>query len=211
MEDVLKVYERPYDPAEPVVCLDERPVNLHGEKRKGRHARPGKPARYDYEYVRKGTANIFCAVEPRAGKHITRVTAQRGGPDFAKLLSVIACSYREAKTIHLVLDNLSTHFVSSLIAHYGEKDGRALWSKFDVHYTPKHGSWLNQAEIEIGILNRQCLGRRRIAAIEELRNQVAIWNRRANRSRQTINWRFTRKKARTRFGYHPLKISRSKD
>ena len=105
------------------------------------------------------------------------------------------------------MDNLSTHFISAVIRHYGERRGRALWGRFAIHYTPKHKSWLNQAEIEIGVLNRQCLGRRRISQIDALRRQVRLWNGRANRLRQRINWRFTRKKARRRFGYKPVRIS----
>ncbi len=207
MEDLLELYERPLNPQEPVVCLDERPVRLHGEKRQGSYAQPGRPARYDYEYVRKGTANIFCAVEPRAGRHITKVTAKRGSSDFAKMLMQISRRYPKTRTIHLVMDNLSTHFISSVIRHYGERRGRALWARFTIHYTPKHGSWLNQAEIEIGVLNRQCLGRRRISQFDALRRQVRLWNGRANRLRQRIDWRFTRKKARRRFGYKPVRFS----
>lgn len=211
MEDLLKLYERPLDPREPVVCLDERPVKLHDDARKGSNAKPGRPARYDYEYIRRGTANVFCAVEPLAGRHITKVTATRHGHEFARMLMEIARRYPRAKTIHLVVDNLSIHFVSSVIAHYGNRRGVALWRRFTVHYTPKHGSWLNQAEIEIGVLNRQCIGRRRIPTLAKLRDEVRVWNRGANQRRQRITWRFTRTKARKRFGYSPLKTSRSKD
>lgn len=211
MEDLLELYERPLDPREPVVCLDERPVKLHDDARKGSNVKPGRPVRYDYEYVRRGTANVFCVVEPLAGRHITKPTATRHGSEFAKLLTDIARRYPKAKTIHLVMDNLSTHFLSSLTGHYGDRRGRALWRRFTVHYTPKHGSWLNQAEIEIGVLNRQCLGRRRIPTLEKLRDEVRVWNRGANQRRQRINWRFTRAKARKRFGYSTLKTSRSRD
>ena len=194
MEDLLALYEIPLNGREPVVCLDERPVKLHGEKRPGSHAKPGRPARYDYEYIRKGTANIFCAVEALAGKHITKVTATRHGSEFAKMLTEIARRYPNASTIHLVMDNLSTHFISSVLAHYGPQRGHALWRRFTIHYTPKHGSWLNQAEIEIGVINRQCLGRRRIPTLSDIASEVSLWNRRANRERQTITWRFTRKR-----------------
>jgi hypothetical protein len=211
MEDLLALYERPLNPREPVVCLDERPVKLHGEKRKGSNAKPGRPARYDYEYVRKGTANIFCAVEPLAGKHTTKATATRHGTEFAKMLMEIARRYPKARTIHLVMDNLSTHFISSVHAHYGRRRGSALWRRFTVHYTPKHGSWLNQAEIEIGVMNRQCLGRRRIPTLGDLVSEVDLWNRRANRERQKITWLFTRKRARRRFGYTPVRTSRCQD
>ena len=211
MEELLELYERPLDPAEPVVCLDERPVRLHDEKRQRVHAQPGRAARYDYEYVRRGTANIFCAIEPRAGKHITKVTSKRSSSDFAKMLMEIARRYPKAKTIHLVMDNLSTHFLSSLIRHYGEERGRALWSRFTVHYTPKHGSWLNQAEIEISILNRQCIGTQRFETQRELKAQVQAWNRRANAQRIRFRWAFTTEKAREKFRYEPIVFSRSED
>ncbi len=124
MEDVLDLYERPYDANEPVVCLDERPVQLRGDKRERRPARPGKPARCDYEYVRLGTANIFCAVEPLAGKHMAKVTATRSGAEFAKMLMNVATRYPNADTIHLVVDNLNSHTLASLVRHYGERRGR---------------------------------------------------------------------------------------
>jgi transposase len=203
MEDVLEVYERPHDPQQPVVCLDERAVQLRGDKRQGSPAKPGRPARFDYEYVRLGTANVFCVVEPLAGKHITRVTPNRGGAQFAKTLMLIARRYPTAKTIHLVMDNLNSHTLASMTRHYGETLGRSLWSRFAVHYTPKHGSWLNQAEIEISILNRQCMGRRRFESIATLDPQVRQWNRRVNRERLRFRWGFTTTKARTTFKYAP--------
>jgi len=201
MEDVLATYERPYRPSEPVLCLDERPVQLLDEKREPRPMRPGKIARRDSEYVRCGTANIFCAVESKAGRHFTRVTKDRKGPRFASMLSSLAAKYPKAKKIHLVMDNLNTHIEKPLIERYGHKEGGRIWRRFIVHYTPKHGSWMNQAEIEISLLSRQCLGKRRIANITKLRSEVSAWNRRVNRSRTTIDWRFDRKKARKTFGY----------
>ncbi len=147
MEHVLELYERPYNPEEPVVYLDERPTPLHRETRKASPAKPGKEARYDYEYVRNGTANIFCAVEPLAGKHITRATPTRDHREFAKMMRVISEHYPDARTIHLVLDNLSTHSIRSLIRFYGKEVGREIWERFTIHFTPKHGSWLNMAEI----------------------------------------------------------------
>jgi len=201
MEDVLEIYERPYRQNEPVVCLDEKPVQLLDEKREPRPMRPGKVARRDGEYVRCGTANIFCAVEPKAGRHFTRVTENRKGPQFASMLSALAAKYPKAKKIHLVIDNLNTHIEKPLLERYGHKDGRRIWKRFAVHYTPKHGSWLNQAEIEISLLSRQCLGKRRIANIAKLRSEVSAWNRRVNRSCTKIDWRFDRKKARKTFSY----------
>lgn len=201
MEDVLGLYEQPRDPRQPVVCLDERPVQLHADKREGTAAKPGKPARYDYEYVRRGTANIFCAVEPLAGRHFTRVTPTRSGAEFALMLREIARAYPRATTIHLVMDNLSTHTVKSAIRQFGPKRGQRLWDRFAVHHTPKHGSWLNQAEIEISMLNRQCLGRHRFATLRKLRNHVRHWDADMNTNRVRIAWKFTRRSARETFAY----------
>ena len=161
MEDVLETYERPYNQAHPVVCLDEKPVTLHADVRPPRPAGSGREARYDSEYERRGTANVFCAVEPKAGRHFTFVTPDRSGVEFAKALFEVAMAYPEAETIHLVMDNLSTHSHKSLADLCGDEFGREIWSCFTPHYTPVHGSWLNQAEIEIGLFSRQCLGKRR--------------------------------------------------
>ena len=205
MEDVLELYERPYDPSEPVVCLDERPVQLHDDARAGSAARPGRCTRYDYEYVRRGTANIFCAVEPLAGRHITKVTKRRKAADFARMLMDIARCYPDAATIHLVVDNLSTHTIKSLVRHFGPDIAQELWSRFTVHYTPKHGSWLNMAEIEIGLLNKQSLGKLRFPELPALRRHVRAWNRRVNKDRVRIEWTFTRRKARKKFAYKPTR------
>lgn len=209
MEDVLEIYERPYDPHEPVVCLDERPVQLHGDARPRSQARPGRAAHYDYEYTRGGTANIFCAVEPLAGKHITKVTNDRKAPEFAKMIAEIVRRYPSARTIHLVLDNLSTHSFASVARHYGDADATAIWSRLTVHFTPKHGSWLNMAEMEIGLMNKQCLGTLRFEDTVPLRLHVAAWNRRANRERRRINWTFTRRAARKKFRYNPTRAKLS--
>ena len=209
MEDVLKTYERPYNSAEPVVCLDEKSVVLHAEVRPSSPAVPGREARQDSEYKRCGTANIFCAVEPKAGRHFTFATANRTGLEFAKVICELALQYPEAKTIHLVLDNLNIHRRKSLTDLLGEEAGRAVWGRFTVHYTPVHGSWLNQAEIEIGIYSRQCLGKRRIPSLEILDRETRTWNLRMNRDRITINWKFTRKAARLKFDYKPKRSRRS--
>ena len=209
MEDVLEAYERPYDPAHPMVCLDEKPVTLHGDVRSPRPARPGHEARLDSEYQRRGTANVFCAVEPKAGRHFTFVTPDRSGVEFAKMLFELALAYPEAETIHLVMDNLSTHTRKSLTDLCGEVFGGEIWSCFTPHYTPKHGSWLNQAEIEISLFSRQCLGRRRIPNLAALRREAAAWNRRFNRDRVKIDWQFDRKAARRKFGYKRPRTTRS--
>ena len=201
MEDVLAVYEKSYHPTEPVVCLDEKPVSLHADVRPPMPARPGKVAKRDNEYKRWGTANVFCAVEPKAGKHFTFPTPNRSATELARTLEKIIGSYPFARTIHLVMDNLNIHCRKTLTDHFGEKIGGYLWSRLTVHYTPKHGSWLNQAEIEISLFARQCLGRRRIPTLVVLRRESRAWNRKMNRERVKINWQFTRKKARKKFGY----------
>ena len=200
MEDVLTLYEKPYNELEPVVCLDEKPVQCLEDKRRTVRVRNGS-VRRDYEYVRRGTANVFCAVEPKAGRHFTKVTKTRKNPDFARMLRDIARAYPTVRTIHLVMDNLSTHTPAALEQTFGETEGRKLWSRFTIHYTPKHGSWLDQAEIEIGIYSQQCLGRRRISSLSELRSETRAWKRRVNRNKLTFDWKFTVKDARKKFRY----------
>jgi transposase len=209
MEDVLAVYERPYNPKEPVVCCDEKPVALHAEVRPARPARPGHVAKRDSEYQRCGTANIFGIVEPKAGRHFTRATPNRSARQFARTIRDLVAAYPKARTIHLVLDNLNTHRESSLITHLGRRVGRRLWRRLTVHYTPKHGSWLNQAEIELSLVARQCLGTQRMPDLEHLRLQTRAWNRRANRRKTRIDWRFTRKDARRKFKYATTTSTRS--
>jgi hypothetical protein len=162
MEDVLQTYEQHYDAKEPVVCLDEKPVTLHADIRPPSPAQPGREARRDSEYERCGTANMFCAVEPKAGRHFTYATPDRSAFQFALATCDLAMQYPQADTIHLVVDNLNIHRRKSLTDTFGHDVGSEIWDRFMVHYTPTHGSWLNQAEIEIGILARQCLGTRRI-------------------------------------------------
>jgi DDE superfamily endonuclease len=202
MEDVLETYEKPYDPAEPVVCLDEKPVTLHADVRPTSPAKPGREARRDNEYERRGTANVFCAVEPKAGRHFTFATPDRSAFEFARVACELAMQYRDADTVHLVLDNLNIHCLKSLTDAFGMDMGREVWDRFTIHLTPKHGSWLNQAEIEIGLFSRQCLGRRRIPDLRLLRRETRAWNRRMNRDKVKINWKFDRRTARRRFGYN---------
>lgn len=201
MEDVLEVYEKGYDPNYPVVCLDEKPVALFEDKRAPLLLEPGRVLKKDYEYKRNGSVNVFCAVEPLVGRYFNRVTDNRKGPAFAKYLATIERKYRNVKKIVLVLDNLSTHTEKALIKYYGEKEGRRIWSRFEVHYTPKHGSWLNQAEIAIGMYSRQCLGHSRIGDIDTLRIKTKKWNKIANRKKVVIKWRFTIKDAQKKFNY----------
>src|SRR5579884_1263184 len=209
MEDVLETYEQPYDPQEPVVCLDEKPVTLHADVRPTTPAAPGREARRDNEYERCGTANVFCAVEPKAGRHFTYATPDRSAVEFAQVAVDLAIRYPEAKTIHLVMDNLNIHRRKSLTDLLGQEIGTEVWDRFTIHYTPPHGSWLNQAEIEIGMLSRQCLGKRRIPDLKSLRREVQAWNRRVNRPRTKINWVFDRKAARRKFGYKRKSFTRS--
>ncbi len=210
MEDVLKTYEAPYDPDQPVVCLDEKPVTLHADVRPPSPAAPGREARRDNEYERRGTANVFCAVEPKAGRHFTFPTPDRSAFEFAQVAVQLALAYPAAKTIHLVMDNLNIHYRKSLTDAYGAEMSGEVWDCFTVHYTPIHGSWLNQAEIEIGLFSRQCLGTRRIPDLKTLRRETRAWNRRMNRDGVKINWKFDRKTARRKFGYKTKAFRRSK-
>jgi hypothetical protein len=210
MEDVLEVYEKQYDPSEPVVCLDEKPVTLHADIRPPSAAKPGREARRDSEYGRCGTANVFCAVEPTAGRHFTAPTPNRCAFEFARFTCELAMRYPAATTIHLVMDNLNIHRRKSLTNAFGEAFGGEIWDRFTIHYTPTHGSWLNQAEIEISLLARQCLGTRRIPDLKTLRREVRQWSRRMNKARRKINWRFDRKAARLKFGYKQNSSKRSK-
>jgi transposase len=209
MEDVLALYEKPLSDKEPVVCVDEKPVVLHADVRPARPMRPGRILRRDSEYKRCGTANVFCGVQPKGGRHFTKVTQTRSSPEFADYMLEIAASYPEANTIHLVMDNLSSHRRKAMVERFGEKIGGWLWNRFTVHYTPKHGSWLDQAEIEISLFSRQCLGQRRISSLSYLRREAKAWNQKMNCDRITIDWRFTRRKARMKFGYNRYHIMQS--
>ena len=175
MEDVLEVYKRPYDPKRPVVCLDETSKQLIGEVAAPAPAAPGQLAHYDYEYVRNGVANLFMISEPLAGKRDVEVTDRRTKKDYARCLRKIADElYPDAEGIVLVQDNLNTHSPASLYETYEPAEAQRLMNRFEVHYTPKHGSWLDTAEIELGILGRQCLARR-IDNVHDLRREVQAW------------------------------------
>jgi hypothetical protein len=211
MEDVLETYERPYDPNEPVVCLDEKPVTLHADVPPSSPAGPGREARRDNEYERRGTANVFCAVEPKAGRHFTYATPDRSGFEFAIAACDLALRYPNAETIHLVVDNLNIHCRKSLTDALGEDVGGEVWDRFTVHHTPNHGSWLNQAEIQIAMFSKQCLGNRRLPDLKTLRREVRAWTRRVSRHRVKINWTFDRKAARRTFGYTKNSFKRSEN
>ena len=196
MEDVLDVYQRPYDPQRPQVCLDETSKQLLGQVTAPTPAEPGRAAREDYEYVRHGTANLFMMCEPLAGRRQVKVTHRRTAVDFAQVLKELAdVHYPEAEKIVLVMDNLNTHKAASLYEAFSPQEARRLIDRFEIHYTPKHGSWLNMAEIELGVLGKQCLDRR-TQSQEELAPEVAAWAMKRNGSGQTIDWRFTTQDAR---------------
>lgn len=198
MEDVLTVYEQPYDPDYPQVCLDEKLVTLHGDVVEPWPVQPGQPARVDYEYERIGTANLFVMVERRAGyRHVT-VTERRTAIDYAHQLQWLAdVRYPQAQKIRLVQDNLNTHRLANLYRVFPPAEARRLTERFEVHYTPTHASWLNMAEIEIGIFERGCL-RRRVSSVDALRQRIAALEAERNTAQATIDWRFTTGDARVR-------------
>jgi DDE superfamily endonuclease len=198
MEDVLDVYQRPYDPVRPQVCLDEASKQLIGETRTPVPAAPGRPAREDYEYVRNGTASLFMIFEPLAGKRHVKVTGRRTRKDFAQVVKELVDElYPSAEKIVLVMDNLNTHGLPSLYEAFEPAEAKRIADKLEIHYTPKHGSWLDMAEIELGILSRQCLDRR-IEDIGKLTREVAAWERKRNESGAKVDWRFTTADARVK-------------
>lgn len=198
MEDVVELYAKPRTAKEPVICFDEKSKQLLADSRSGKGMQPGRTAVRDYEYVRKGTANIFVAVEPKAGLRFTAVTGRRTRQDYARFLRHLATRYPGAETIHLVQDNLNTHSEKSLVTAFGEREAAAIMRRLRFHFTPKHASWLNMAEIEIGVLSRQCLNRR-IPQKQTLQREVRAWEKRSNQSKRTISWSFTAEKAHTVF------------
>lgn len=209
MEDVLKLYARRFKTSEPVVCVDERPVQLLDPARAPVPMKPGRVRRADYEYVREGTANIFCIVEPKTGRRLTYGSANRKAKAFARALWRVARRYSKAKKIHLVMDNLNTHKKKSLTDAFGPVEGKRLWRRFAIHYTPKHASWLNAAEMEASLVSRECLGRRRIGHLHTLKAEIAAWRLRADRERRPIRWKFTVNDARRVFRYDGIVTLRS--
>jgi hypothetical protein len=195
MELVLDVYKRPYDARFPVICMDESPRQLIDEVKVPVPAAPGRPARHDYEYKRCGTCNIFMANEPLAGKRMVEVTESKTKVDWAFFVEKIASHYQGAEKITLVMDNLNTHTPGSFYEAFAPEKAKALWDRFEFVFTPKHGSWLNMAEIELNVLIGQCLNRR-IAKIEVMRNEVKAWESGRNRMNAIVNWQFTAEDAR---------------
>lgn len=196
MEDVLDVYIRPLDPKRPLVCMDELPKQLIGETRLPLPPLPGQPERFDYEYVRNGVANIFCLSEPLLGTREFSVTEHRTKADFARLIKdLIDVRHPDAEKIVLVLDQLNTHSPASLYETFEPAEAKRLSDKLEIHHTPKHGSWLNIAEIELSVLSRQCLDQR-IADIDTLRQEVQAHQAHRDALGTKVNWRFTTEDAR---------------
>jgi len=195
MEMVLDVYKRPFDLFNPVVCMDESPKQLIGETRVPVPASQGQPARHDYEYERCGVCNIFLACEPLAGKRMVTVTERKTKQAWAFFVEEIASQYENAEKITLVMDNLNTHDPGALYETFPPEKAKRLWDRFDFVYTPKHGSWLNMAEIELNVLTAQCL-KRRIADIEVVKSEVRAWQGYRNNKNAKVNWHFSTNDAR---------------
>jgi hypothetical protein len=209
MEDVLEVYQRPYDEKHPIVCFDETNRQLIGEIQTPRPVRPGQPARHDYEYARNGVCNLFVMFEPHAAWREVQVTARRTAVDFAHCLRDLAeTHYPDAEKIVMVMDNLNTHSLASLYAAYEPEFARKLSERFEIHYTPKHGSWLNMAELEISVLSRQCLARR-IPSMETMASEVKAWVTDRNQQKTTVKWQFTTADARIKLRHLYPKIETS--
>jgi DDE superfamily endonuclease len=196
MEDVLAVYQRPPDPAHPVLCMDETSKQLVGERRVALPIAPGQPRREDYEYERHGVANLFLFSEPLTGWREVQVTERRTRTDWAIAMRELSeRHYARAERITVVLDNLNTHGPASFYEAFAPEEARRLTERFEFHYTPKHGSWLNMAEIELSVLSRQCLDRR-IGEAGFLRREIEAWQQRRNAASKTIDWQFTASDAR---------------
>ena len=173
--------------------------------------KPGRASRADYEYIRQGTANIFCIVEPLSGRRLTYASKNRTARAFTRAIERIARRYSSAEVIHLVMDNLNTHAKKSIVDTLGSAAGERLWKRFRVHHTPKHGSWLNAAEMEASMVSRECLGGRRLGHLHTLKAHISAWRRAADRARRPIRWKFTVKDARRLFRYDGIITRRSKD
>ncbi len=202
MYALLELYARPISRAEPVICIDEKSLQLIGHSREPLPMVSHSPVKQDYEYVRRGTTNLFVAVEPKAGRRIVAVTQRRAKVDFVAFTrDLLTNAYAKARRVHLVLDNLNIHFKKCFDDVLGKREAAKLLRRVQFHYTPKHASWLNMAEIEIGILSRQCL-HRRIASRQLLRSEVDVWQQTRNALRRTIEWKFTRQDADYQLGRH---------
>lgn len=198
MEQVLDVYKRPYNKGKPVVCMDETPKQLIKEVRKLVPMKPGFEKRVDYEYSRCGVSNIFMVNEPLAGKRYTKVTKHKTKKDWALLIRYISDKlYPKAETITLVMDNFGTHSASALYERFPPEEAKRIWDRFEFIFTPKHGSWLNMAEIELNVLIKQCLNRR-IDKITTIKSEIKAWRNHRNNKNAIIKWQFTTKDARVK-------------
>jgi DDE superfamily endonuclease len=198
MEDVLELYAEPYNAGQPVVCFDERPCVLHGDTRPATSAQPGRAARYDYQYQRHGTCNLFMLFQPGAGWRQAKVTDQRKKVDFAACMrELVDIHFPQAEKIRVVMDNLNTHTPASLYAAFPPVEARRILSKLEFHYTPKHASWLNMVEIELSVLVHQCL-KRRIPDRDTLTREVVAWQAVRNAQHATVHWHFDLTQARTK-------------
>lgn len=196
MEDVLDLYAEPYDPRRPVVCFDERPVQLVGETRTPIPTAPGRPRRFDYEYRRNGVVNLFTVLEPHTGWRHVEATLRRTRVDFAEQMkALVDQDFADAQVVRVVLDNLNVHSVASLYVAFPPAEARRIAKKLAFHFTPKHGSWLNMAECELSVLSRQCLSRR-LPDLETLQDEVWAWEERRNQQQATVHWHFTTTQAR---------------
>lgn len=202
MYNLLELYERPLSQAVPVLCIDEKSLQLIGNSRAPLPMARHTPAKQDYEYTRNGATNLFVAVEPKAGQRVVSVTERRGKVDFVAFIKdLLTGAYAKARRVHLVLDNLNSHVKKCFDDVLGQRAATKLLRRVQFHYTPKHASWLNMAEIEIGILSRQCLDRR-IASRQLLRSEVEAWRQTRNALQRTIEWKFTRQDADTKLGQY---------
>ena len=201
MEDILEVYERPYNPQFPVLCFDERPYQLLQGLAQELAMTPGRVAKVDYQYRRRGTCCLLAAVEPRAGSRRVEVHRHRGKREYASFMRGLAAKYPEAERIILIQDNLNTHGPGCFYEFYPAQEARELAKRFEIHFTPKKASWLNMAEIELSVMSKQCFTRR-IGSLKELRTQLRIWEKRRNKERAKIGWRFTTDRARDKLHRH---------
>jgi hypothetical protein len=203
MYDLLDLYELPYNAKKPVICMDEKSKQLLGEKRKPLSQKPGSPLRYDYEYTRNGTRNIFVAVEPKGGRRVVTVTKRRARCDFARFVTQLADKeYPSAEKLQVVVDNLNTHFEKSFTETFPRKEADRILERVEFHYTPKHGSWLNMAEIEINVMGQECLGTRRFPQERVLAQELRTWERERNKNKSKIVWKFTRQDADAKLSKH---------
>ena len=207
MEDVLDLYEKSYDPKHPVICFDERPCQLIGDAIMPIPMKSGSPKREHYEYVRNGTCCIFMAFEPQAGKRMVGVKTHRTKVDYANFMKELAEQYPHAESIRLVQDNLNTHTAGSFYAALNPDEAFELAKRFEFHFTPKKGSWLNMAEIELSALSKQCLDRR-IETLEKLAAEVDSWEQERNAAKTTVRWKFNKNDARIKLQRHYFSLQK---